>query len=204
MGYAFVSTVALYRFHPVGAVVSGGAAILYGTALGIGRIAQGGHFASDVIWAAMLVFATISALYYFVLKIPSGYLEVWPIRPSLRNCLIFQAIIAIVILLNTPFYQESIKRIDIPKGIVSVIIQPLPYVISEGPLIIKDPSNLIIRTIKAGLGLPGGRLDDEFQTVVKGDQMFVRYGLKESGHIRRSFSSIRAESFYRENLMVLP
>jgi len=41
-----------------------------GTALGLGRMAAGGHFLSDVIWSALLTFAVAHVLYYDVLRIP--------------------------------------------------------------------------------------------------------------------------------------
>jgi membrane-associated PAP2 superfamily phosphatase len=41
-----------------------------GTALGIGRMAAGAHFLSDVIWSALLAYGVAHILYYHVLRIP--------------------------------------------------------------------------------------------------------------------------------------
>lgn len=41
-----------------------------GTLLGIGRMAAGDHFLSDVIWAAVIAYGIAWVLYYFVLRIP--------------------------------------------------------------------------------------------------------------------------------------
>lgn len=47
-----------------------GGSVIYGSLIGVARMAQGGHFASDVIWAAGFTYLTAFILFYFVLKIP--------------------------------------------------------------------------------------------------------------------------------------
>lgn len=47
-----------------------GAVVLFGVLLGMGRIAGGAHFASDVLWAGLISFGVGWGLYYFVLNIP--------------------------------------------------------------------------------------------------------------------------------------
>lgn len=44
--------------------------IVLGTVMGVGRIAAGGHFMSDVIWSALMVWFPAWWLYYFGLRIP--------------------------------------------------------------------------------------------------------------------------------------
>ncbi|HEY4589169.1 MAG TPA: hypothetical protein VII86_08065, partial [Thermoanaerobaculia bacterium] len=41
-----------------------------GFALGLGRMAAGGHFLSDVIWSALLALGVAHVLYHFVLRVP--------------------------------------------------------------------------------------------------------------------------------------
>lgn len=65
VGFAMASLVAFYPYHPTFAVTSFALATLYGIALGITRIVQGGHFFTDVIWAAVLVYYYLILLYYF-------------------------------------------------------------------------------------------------------------------------------------------
>jgi lipid A 4'-phosphatase len=70
MGYSFASGVAFFPYHPVlgiGCLVGG---IAFGTLLGVARMAQGGHFPSDVLWSGILVLMLIAGLYYFVFRIP--------------------------------------------------------------------------------------------------------------------------------------
>ncbi|MFI5167377.1 MAG: phosphatase PAP2 family protein [Thermoanaerobaculales bacterium] len=52
-----------------GASLAGG--LIAGSALGLGRMAAGGHFLSDVVWSALLPFGVAHVLYYYVLRIPA-------------------------------------------------------------------------------------------------------------------------------------
>lgn len=51
--------------------------LLTGTALGLGRMAAGAHFLSDVVWSALLALGLAHALYHYVLRIPAH-----PARPA--------------------------------------------------------------------------------------------------------------------------
>jgi membrane-associated phospholipid phosphatase len=52
--------------------------VIYGTVIGAARMAAGAHFASDVIWSAVIPCLAAWILYYFALKIP--YYEDQPIH----------------------------------------------------------------------------------------------------------------------------
>ena len=70
MAYSVASAAAFYPYHPVvavGALVGG---IAFGTLTGAARMAQGGHFATDVLWSGIIVFVVIATLYYLVFRIP--------------------------------------------------------------------------------------------------------------------------------------
>jgi lipid A 4'-phosphatase len=60
------------RRRPVWARASLTVGVLIGSALGLGRMAAGGHFLSDIVWSALLTFAVAHVLYCYVLRIP-GY-----------------------------------------------------------------------------------------------------------------------------------
>ncbi len=47
-----------------------GLGLATGAALGVARMAAGGHFLSDVVWSALVAYAVAHALYYYVLRIP--------------------------------------------------------------------------------------------------------------------------------------
>ena len=71
MGFHFVVVYYIFRNRKriIGYGALGGS-LIYGTLIGIGRMAQGGHFASDVLWSAGLTYLTATILYHIILKIP--------------------------------------------------------------------------------------------------------------------------------------
>jgi lipid A 4'-phosphatase len=58
------------RSHPRRAAASLAAGLAFGTMLGVGRMAAGAHFLSDVIWSGLIVYVTCHVLYYYVLRVP--------------------------------------------------------------------------------------------------------------------------------------
>jgi lipid A 4'-phosphatase len=70
MAFALASGAAFFPLHPALAGVALGGGISYGIVMGEARVAQGGHFPTDVVWAGVLVLAIVVALYYVVLRIP--------------------------------------------------------------------------------------------------------------------------------------
>lgn len=69
MGFAIASGVAFYPIFPGLAAVALLLGIEYGVLMGIARIAQGGHFPTDVLWSGIIVLSLISILYYFVFQL---------------------------------------------------------------------------------------------------------------------------------------
>jgi len=47
------------------------AGLTFGALLGIGRMAAGAHFLSDVVWSALIVYGVAHVLYYYVLRVPA-------------------------------------------------------------------------------------------------------------------------------------
>ncbi len=76
--YSVSSAVAFYPLHPVISVIALTAGVAFGTAAGIGRLVQGGHFATDILWSGVLVLMLIAALYYLVFRIPETTYESRP------------------------------------------------------------------------------------------------------------------------------
>jgi membrane-associated PAP2 superfamily phosphatase len=72
------------RRHPARAGVALAASIIVGVLMGVARMAAGGHFLSDVLWSAVLVWSTLLFLYWIIMRIP--WREDDPARyPSLPN-----------------------------------------------------------------------------------------------------------------------
>ncbi len=73
MGYYFVVFYFLARRRHRGlAIAALAGTALYGTLIGVARMAAGAHFASDVLWSAFFPCVIAWGLYYFVLRIPQA------------------------------------------------------------------------------------------------------------------------------------
>jgi hypothetical protein len=87
--------------------------IVYGGALGLGRMAEGGHFASDVVWSALLVFAANLVVYYFILNLPGresvAHIVTAPPRLARGPILAWGALamgVAVASAFATPYYGD--------------------------------------------------------------------------------------------------
>jgi len=70
MAFAVASGVAVHPLHPGAALLFLVSGLAYGAVMGVARMAQGGHFPTDVLWSGVIVLVVLTALYYLVLKIP--------------------------------------------------------------------------------------------------------------------------------------
>lgn len=70
MAFSVASGAAFFPIYPVAATGALVAGVAYGVVMGIARMAQGGHFPTDVLWSGILVLAVIAGLYYLVFRIP--------------------------------------------------------------------------------------------------------------------------------------
>ncbi len=59
------------RSHPRRAAASLAVGLVLGTLLGFGRLAAGGHFLSDAVWAGLIALSVAHVLYFHVLRIPA-------------------------------------------------------------------------------------------------------------------------------------
>ncbi len=93
--------------------------LIYGSLIGFSRMAFGGHFPSDVLWAAFIPFLAPLVLYYFILDIPRRELypdeiaqKVSRLKKLIMACA--GAILIILVLgalfLATPVYEEIRDR----------------------------------------------------------------------------------------------
>ncbi len=72
VGYLYASGWWLWRRRrPPWAAASLATGLVLGTLLGVGRIAAGGHFLSDVVWSGLIALGVAHVLYYYGLRIPA-------------------------------------------------------------------------------------------------------------------------------------
>lgn len=70
VGFLFAAGWWMWRRRPARAWGSLALGLIAGFALGLGRMAAGGHFLSDVIWSALLALGVAHVLYHHVLRVP--------------------------------------------------------------------------------------------------------------------------------------
>lgn len=101
-----------------------------GILMGIGRMAAGGHFLSDVIWSAIIPFLVSWFLYYFVLKIP--YKEDHKLlvdKNSNKKTIQLSIYISLIVLsilgasLATPFHKKLQNELHRERKVSELLIE---------------------------------------------------------------------------------
>ena len=159
------------RRRPRWAAGSLAAGAVLGTLLGIGRMAAGGHFLSDVVWSGLIALGVAHILYYYGLRIPAreemrASLYPWIERsPALRAAVTAAAILlgAGIILggaLATPHHEDLTARVltaDYPAApeAFEVIVDTLDV---EVRLVADPPSEIALTGTVHAFGLPTSRI----------------------------------------------
>lgn len=175
VGFAYGAlSYALRRRRPVAARIWLAASVLAGAVLGYGRVASGGHFASDVVVAAVLTYGTMAIVYYAVLRTP--WRETAPQaspagaplparivrRPlPLRVALVVAAggLLVFLVLLATPFEQSLGRSVD--RGITTGGRWHLVVRVDVGHArLVLEPDGALLASGGSydGFGFPGGRI----------------------------------------------
>lgn len=85
MGYLFVALQAFRRRAPAAAVFGAVSGSILGTFIGIGRIAQGAHFATDVLWSLGIILMVYGTLEYLALPWAAAWLVKVRAAPTNRR-----------------------------------------------------------------------------------------------------------------------
>lgn len=72
MAFALSSGAVLHPLHRGVALAFFVSGLVYGAVMGVARVAQGGHFPTDVLWSGVIVMVVLAALYYVILRIPES------------------------------------------------------------------------------------------------------------------------------------
>ena len=188
-GFAFVAFWFLVRrrYSKWGLSVLGGA-LLFGSLAGIGRLSAGGHFLSDVIWAAYLPFVTAWCLFHIILQTDRRIKQAEKLsthelnpRPKLSRYLSLTAILIVLasVSLSIPFQHE--KKLTLSKDRIKGLSQTLQLNISHGNLLIKvhkdPPSPLVINSHAQGFGLPTNYINESFEA----GSLAINYAFEQKG-----------------------
>ncbi|MDZ4182311.1 MAG: phosphatase PAP2 family protein, partial [Candidatus Cloacimonadaceae bacterium] len=147
-------------------------ALSYGTLIGFVRMAQGGHFASDVIWAGGLIYL-VSYILFRALKMHQGVFYE-PKRETARKTLRLHQKIALLLLalliatgvsLATPYSRH--RNLDLTEKLSGDTPVRIVMNISIGDLKISQSDRFALYYENSGFGLPGSKLSfpQEFTSV---------------------------------------
>lgn len=163
------------RSRPARARASLAIGLAVGSVLGLGRMADGGHFLSDVIWSALLVLGIAHVLYYYVLRVPaqdalgSAESATHPHSPRWhRIATVLAALGGTAVLLAlfvTPHGAQLTRHIplaSLPRApqvlVISARTANVEIVVIDLPA-----TQVSIEGELHGFGLPGSRLDTQIE-----------------------------------------
>ena len=133
-------------------------ALSFGTLIGVARIAQGGHFASDVLWTAGFLYLTTLALYHLlrIEKFPYWTRELNSkiTKPAVVILLALIPLSIAIMLLASPYHKEdtiSPANFDSDNQLIAIKI-------SRGDVVITPADSLHISLQSQGFGFPGSKL----------------------------------------------
>lgn len=140
-------------------IATGAFAVLLGGALGFARMAQGGHFLSDVIWSGVIIWFVSLGLFHLMRMQENRYFvtgENFKSAPAWVTwvCLPLLVIAIVAGALGTPYEsrQEVCKPGDFKKNVSKI------YLDTEGSLITRNGDDLLIISDAEGFGFPKGSL----------------------------------------------
>lgn len=162
--YLFVPWFLLRKKQPKYAVLSLFTGLLAGFAIGWARVAQGGHFASDVLWSCLLVYLTAAGVFY-ALKMDSTIWYYPPVSEIPRkHKLLMQYTIGILItililgvMLATPYEKERHYSSKHQSGDTLSIIK-LTYTLERGEVTIKPAEQIAAADSSLCFGFPGSKV----------------------------------------------
>jgi len=166
--YLFVPWFVLRKNHRRLAIGSLGAGLVCGTAIGIARMAQGAHFASDVLWAAGLVYLTAAAVFHLL----NMQRSIWfyspreDINPAQRAIItlfvgFFVLLLIIGVALATPYSKER-QYVSEHVSRDSLKVWVIDIVSGQAELVARQSDSLIVTTSVEGFGFPRSRLRTGF------------------------------------------
>jgi lipid A 4'-phosphatase len=181
MGFYFFSLYFLYRREGrKAAILWLGIAVGLGMVLGLTRMAQGGHFPSDVLWSAGVCYFVAAAAYYAMglqhgLRYCGGRMS----RGAVLGCVV--ALLGIALLaVGTPYHEEKWFRVEeaLLGGASDV---ELRLDLSRANLHVTGAEELSLRAEPEGFGSPGSHLEDVYHAYRRGGVCRVEFEQEKHG-----------------------
>ena len=168
--------------------------LIYGSLIGVARMAQGGHFLSDVIWAWGITWLIILILYYHILKIPDkeNQTKLEEQRPSpllsgkSRILMIIAFIFSVAFLVffflfSKPAYKEFHYRLPCSAALPTLKID---FQIDHGDVVLVPDSLSDILQIDGtmqGFGFPEFKFKNYITKQISGDTLKLTFASSLSG-----------------------
>lgn len=169
----------LRRRRPVLATLGLAGSIAFGTMMGIGRMAAGGHFLSDVVWAGLIVLWISYWLFHHVVTGVAVMGAALERRRRLTYAIygLGGVLTVLTILIASPFHMEVHLAV---AGPLSEAGRPFKVEIenSRVDLVVDEaaPQGLKIDGQAKGFGFPGGRVLADCETAEAGSCRVRRQG----------------------------
>jgi hypothetical protein len=189
VGYLYgIGWWAWHRRHPRLAALSLATGLTLGTLLGLGRMAAGGHFLSDAVWAGLIALGVAHALYYYVMRIPAredSRPTLYPLieqNPRFKVAAITAAVIlggGIVIggILASPHYDDLTARLRAAPERMEVLVDTLDV---EIQLVAGPPNEVECMGYVHAFGLPINKLRADWEYEERPVQT-LRYRVTQRG-----------------------
>ncbi len=170
------------------AVAAGLAGLMVGALLGVGRMAAGAHFLSDVIWSALLACGVAHVLYYHVLNLeasaaptrrtasvePSRWTRALGVAAPLAGVVVLLALYALPhgsdLAASVALSRDSPRILEVGADRANVTV-----VLADAPA-----SRLSIEGELHGFGMPGAHLGARLETVAE-PAPALRYSIEARG-----------------------
>jgi len=166
------------RRRPRWAAVSLAAGLALGTLLGVGRMAAGAHFLSDVIWSALLAYGVTHILYYHVLRLELDHAPRWPRALGITAAL--AGAVVLLALTVLPHGSDLAASLMLTSGTPRSLEVYADRANIAVVLVDAPASRLTIEGELHGFGLPGAQLGAHFETVA-GAASALRYSIEARG-----------------------
>ncbi len=188
VGFLFASGWWIWRRErPAWARLSLAAGIVAGSALGLGRMAAGGHFLSDIVWSALLALGIAHVLHDHVLQVPDSETETStsPQRTRFQIALALAAALGgvgvLIALFGTPHGSPIAARIPLPVSPGSPWAFELSARLCNVDIELIDAAPEIeVAGELHGFGLPTSKLGTQVETIDAGIPT-VRYRILQTG-----------------------
>lgn len=152
----------------------------YGALMGLGRMAQGAHFLSDVIWAGGIVLITASLADDFLIK--TGDFDYnrkrnGTLKPvGIAAAVLAAALAGSAFLFSTPFYRE--KTYDSAAAADNTVNI---YTQQSSVYILAGEKRAVVKSSSNGFGLKGNEIIDDYNYKEKEGKGIINYRASKKG-----------------------